>query len=95
MRRVRISWIACPGNTEEAEPMRGQTVRDQMVLNVFMLGLSDENLAMSLQMEYSKSSYVGHPSSVNELRTYVRRLESSRTLRTMTGGDASYPSGPS
>ena len=47
---------------------RSQTVRDQMVLNVFMLGLSDENLATSLQMEYSKPSYVGHPPRVNELR---------------------------
>ena len=74
---------------------RSQTVRDQMVLNVFMLGLSDENLAMSLQMEYSKPSYVGHPPSVNELRAYVRRLESSRTLRTMKGGDATHSRGPS
>ena len=46
---------------------RSQTVRDQLVLNVFMLGLSDENLATSLQVENSKPSYVGHPPSVNEL----------------------------
>ncbi len=54
---------------------RSQTVRDQMVMNVFILGLSEGNLATSLQMEYSKLSYVGHPPSVNELRAYVRRLE--------------------
>ncbi len=64
---------------------RSQTVRDQMALIVFMLGLSEEPLAMSLQMEYSKASYVGHSPSVNELRAYVRRLESSRTLRTRRG----------
>ncbi len=74
---------------------RSQTVRDQMVLNVFLLGLSEENLATSLQMEYSKPSYVGHPPSVNELRAYVRRLESSRSLRTMKGGDATHSRGPS
>ncbi len=74
---------------------RSQTVRDQMVLDVFMLGLSDENLATSLQMEYSKPSYVGHPPSVNELRAYVRRLESSRSLRTMKGGDATQSRAPS
>ena len=59
---------------------RSQTVRDQVVLNVFMLGLSGENLATSLRTEYSKPCYVGHPPSVNELRAYVRRLESIRSL---------------
>ncbi len=54
---------------------RSQTVRDQMMLNVFMLGLSNENLATSLQMEYSKPSYVGPPTSLNEVRAYVRLLE--------------------
>ena len=58
-----------------------------MVLNVFMLGLSDENLAMSLQMEYSKSCYVARPPSVNELRAYVRRLESSGRLRNMKSAE--------
>ncbi len=75
MRRVRTSWITCPGSTEEVGPMRGH--RQSVLLNVFMLGLSDENLAMSLQMDYSKPSYVGHPPSVNELRAYVRRLQDS------------------
>ncbi len=46
-------------------------------------------------MEYFKPSYVGHPPSVNELRAYVRRLESSRSLRTMKGGDATQPRAPS
>ena len=59
-----------------------------------MLDLSDENLAMSLQMGCSKPSYVGHPPSVNELRAYLR-LESSRSLRTMKGGDATHARGPS
>ncbi len=74
---------------------RSQTVPDQMVLNVFMLGLSDENLATNLLMENSKPSYVGHYPSVNELIAYVRRLESSRSLRTMKGGDAIQSRGPS
>ncbi len=73
---------------------RSQTVRDQMVLNVIMLELSGENLATSWHMEYSKPSYVGHPPSVNELRAYLRRLESSRSLRTINGGDATQPRGP-
>ncbi len=60
-----------------------------MVLNVFMLGLSDKNLAMSLQMEYSKSCYVGRQPSFNELRAYLRRLESSRRLRNMKSAESS------
>ena len=73
---------------------RSQTVRDDIVLNVFMLGSSDENLVTSLQMEYSKPS-VGYPPSVKELSAYVRRLESSRSLRTMKRGDVTHSRGPS
>ena len=65
---------------------QSRTVRDQMVLNVFTLGLAEENLAMSLQKEYSKPCYVGRPPGVNELRAYVRRLEGSRRLRNMKPG---------
>ncbi len=68
---------------------KSRTVRDQTVLNVFMLGLAEESLAMSLQMEYSKPCYVGRPPSVNKLRAYVRILESSRKLRSMKSGEAS------
>ncbi len=56
-------------------------IRHHDVLTVFMHGLSDNKLSESLETEYMKPCYADEPPTPADLRFYLNRLESSRSVR--------------